>query len=253
MKSKSFTFLAVLLAVMLTFCFTSVSSQVKKEIYEWRIYSLTQDDGTIDAFFEKALIPAYNRQGITAGAFKLLETEDIELRYLLLVYPDIETYMKVKKDIWKDSKFRTEAQPYFDKTAPNPVYSNFESYLAEAFDKVPKIQTPDKGRTLFELRIYRSPNEEANQRKVDMFNVDELAIFDKTGINPVCYGEVLSGPRMPSLIYLTWYKDKETRDKVWNSFVNHPDWKHISKLEKYKHTATDNKSRLLSPMPYSQY
>jgi hypothetical protein len=253
MKTKSFIFPALMCILMFAFYANDVSAQAKKDIYEWRIYSLTQNDGTLDTFFEKILIPAYNRQGVSVGAFEPFKKGDLEQRYLLFVYPDIETYLKVKKDIWKDNTFRAGAQPYYDKTAPNPVYKNFESYLAEAFDRMPEINKPSKDRTLFELRIYRSPNEEANQRKVEMFNVDEMAIFDKTGINPVCYGEVLSGPRMPSLIYLTWYKDKDTRDKAWDSFVNHPDWKNISKLEKYKYTATDNTIIQLTPMPYSQY
>lgn len=61
-----------------------------------------------------------------------------------------------------------------------PGYSNFETYLCEAFDKIPHVCMPDKNRTMLELRIYHSPNEEANQRKVKMFNVDEIDVFDKS-------------------------------------------------------------------------
>ncbi|MDR2039821.1 MAG: NIPSNAP family protein [Bacteroidales bacterium] len=225
----------------------------KKEIYEWRIYTLTGDGTSLDGFFESTLIPAYNRLGVSVGAFTLYKKEDQELRYLLLVYPDMKTFQKVKQDIWKDQVFRKAAQPFFDATAPHPLYSNFETFLCEAFDRIPKIKMPDKDRTLFEIRIYHSPNEEANQRKVKMFNKDEIAVFDQVGINSVCYGEVLAGPRMPALVYLTWYKDKPTRDKAWSAFGSHPDWIRIKDLPEYAHTATNNKNRLLLPMPYSQF
>jgi hypothetical protein len=132
------------------------------------------------------------------------------------------------------------------------VYTGFESYLSEAFNKIPVHRKPDPSRTLFEIRIYQSPNEEANQRKVKMFNVDEIDIFDKVAINSVLYGEILTGPRQPALLYLTWYKDEATRGDAWKKFGDHPDWKRIRGMTEYANTATNNQSILLSPMPYSQ-
>ncbi|KAA6330543.1 hypothetical protein EZS27_020763, partial [termite gut metagenome] len=179
-----------------------------KEIYEWRIYTLTGEGDSFDAFLENVLIPAYNRFNIKVGAFSLYKKEEKEKRHVLFIYPDITTFHKVKREIWSNTTFRQSAQSFFDASAPAPVYSDFDTYLSEAFDKIPTHRIPDKSRTLFEIRIYRSPNEEANQRKVRMFNVDEINIFDKVGVNSVCYGEILSGPRMPALMYLTWYKDE---------------------------------------------
>ena len=200
-----------------------------KQLYEWRIYTLEGD-----------------------GAFVPYKKEEKERRLLLFIYPDITTYHQVKRTIWDDTVFRKAAQPYFDKTAPNPAYFNFESFLCEAFDKVPSLLMPDKNRTLFELRTYHSPNEEANQRKVAMFNKDEIDVFDKVGINSVCYGEVLAGPIMPAVMYLTWYKDEPTRNAAWDKFRAHPDWQRIKNLPEYAYTATRNTSLLLSPLPYSQ-
>ncbi|MDR0825395.1 MAG: NIPSNAP family protein [Prevotella sp.] len=226
----------------------------KKEIYEWRIYTLIGDGGSLDTFFADTLFPAYKRKGITAGAFKLFRQKEgeKEQRHILFIYPDIETFHKVKKEIRKDSKFTQTAQKFYDESAINPLYSNFETYIGEAFDKIPVYRKPDGSRTLFEIRIYRSPNEEANQRKVKMFNLDEIDIFDKVGINSVLYGDILAGPRMPALLYLTWYKDEPTRTEAWSKFSDHPDWKRISKLPEYAHTATNNQSIFLAPLPYSQ-
>ncbi|MDR0713150.1 MAG: NIPSNAP family protein [Bacteroidales bacterium] len=224
-----------------------------KEIYEWRIYTLTGDSAAPDEYFRTVLIPAYNRLGAKVGAFKPYRTEATPSRYLLFVYPDVHTYYKAKKEIWNDEVFRKDAQPYFDFTAVRPPYVDFVSYLCEAFDKIPQMRQPDKERTLFEFRLYHSPNEEANQRKIKMFNKDEIDIFDKTGIHSVCYGEIIAGANMPALIYLTWYRDEPTRNEAWSRFVNHEDWNRIRILPEYAHTATNNQSRLLSPLPYSQF
>jgi hypothetical protein len=224
----------------------------EKEIYEWRIYTLSSENSPLDAFYQNVLIPAYNRRQIAAGAFApYLKTEKPQ-RFYLFVYPSLAAYHKLKSGIWEDATFRNEAQPFYDASAVTPAYSGFESFLCEAFDRVPQLIKPDKSRSLFEFRNYKSPNEEANRRKVNMFNVDEIAIFDQTGIHSVCYGEVLAGPRMPSLIYLTWYKDETSRNEAWSKFGAHPDWNRIRTLPQYAHTATDNRNLLLSPLPYSQ-
>ena len=204
-----------------------------KQLYEWRIYTLEEGADGLDNFFRDILIPAYNRTSIKAGAFTPYKKEEKERRLLLFIYPDIMTYHKVKQAIWDDAAFRKAAQPYFDKTAPNPAYFNFESFLCEAFDKVPYLLMPDKNRTMFELRTYHSPNEEANRRKGAMFNKDEIDVFDKVGINSVCYGEVLAGPIMPAVMYLTWYKDEPTRNAAWDKFRSHPDWLRIKNLPEY--------------------
>jgi hypothetical protein len=230
------------------------SASKEKEIYEWRIYTLTGAGAQLDSFFGRTLFPAYHRKGIITGAFKPFHPKEGESdrRHVLLIYPDIATFHRVKREIWSDRIFREAAQPYFDATAPAPVYSSFETYLSEAFDKIPTHRKPDSARTLLELRIYHSPNEEANQRKVKMFNVDEIAVFDQTGINSVLYGDILAGLRMPALMYLTWYRDEPTRSEAWKRFVEHPDWLRIKSLPQYANTATDNQSILLAPMNYSQ-
>lgn len=256
MQRRNFMKLAGLLAsipALKGMAATQVDTSSKnKDIYEWRIYTLTGEGSSLDDFFKDTLIPAYNRKGIKVGAFTPFKEAEKGRQLYLFVYPDIATYYMVKHEIWNDPIFSKAARPFYEATAPNPVYSNFEAYLCEAFNKIPTLRMPDKARTLFELRTYHSPNEEANQRKVDMFNKDELAIFDQAGINPVCYGEILAGSRMPALMYLTWYKDEPTHDKAWKKFVNHPDWKRIKDLPEYAYTATNNTSLYLAPLPYSQ-
>lgn len=223
-----------------------------KEIYEWRIYTLTKDESRLDRFYKETLIPAYNRKKIKVAAFSPYKPGEEVKRYFLFIYPDLATYKKVTDAVRQDADFRRQAQAFYDETAASPIYSNQETYLCEAFEKIPVHRLPDPSRSLFEIRIYWSPNEEANQRKVMMFNKEEIDLFDKVGINSVCYGDILSGPRMPALIYLTWYKDEPTRAEAWKKFANHPDWKAMKDRPEYAHTATNNQSIFLTPLDYSQ-
>ncbi|MDR1370064.1 MAG: NIPSNAP family protein [Dysgonamonadaceae bacterium] len=256
MKHRIFFMLYLMLIA--TFIFKGFASEkeigsVKKQIYEWRIYTLTGDGTGLDTFFKETLIPAYNRYKVSVGAFAPYKKEEKEQRYLLFVYPDLQTYYKVKQAVCTDKDYLRSARPFFEATAPNPVYSDYETYLCEAFDKIPVMRMPDKNRTLFEFRLYHSPNEDANFRKIKMFNTDEIDLFDKVGIHSVCYGEILAGMYMPALIYLTWHKDEPTRNDVWKAFSAHPDWNRMKNDPEYKYTATNNQVRLLSPMPYSQF
>ncbi|MDR3252727.1 MAG: NIPSNAP family protein [Tannerella sp.] len=234
---------------------SSFASNAAKEIYEWRIYTLTGEGASLDEFLKDVLLPAYNRLKVKTGAFKLYKVKEGEKdqRHVLLVYPNIASYLKVKKSLWEDAKFLAESKTFFETTAPSPVYSAFESYLSEAFDKIPTHRLPDPARGLLEIRIYHSPNEEANKRKIKMFNTEEINLFDKVKINSVLYGDILSGPNLPAIMYLTWYKDEETRSKVWADFVAHPDWQRMSKLPQYANTATRNQSIFLTPLPFSQF
>lgn len=256
----------LLAAALLALCGAGCSKDQKRagdapdnagrQIYEWRIYALTGDGAALDAYLAETLIPAYNRLGVRAGAFQPMQYagDEPRRRYLMFVYSSIGEYLKVKREIWNDTAYRAAAQPWFDASALKPAYSNFESHLCEAFSNMPRMRDPDKSRGMFELRIYRSPNEEANQRKISMFNDDvEIQIFDDSGINSVCYGETLAGSKMPSLIYLTWYENLEKRTAAWNKFRVDPRWNQLKKDPKYAHTATDNTSQFLLPLPYSQF
>jgi hypothetical protein len=257
MKHKVFI-PAYLLLMMSTFIFNGCKCEekkdcLKKQIYEWRIYTLTGDGAVLDDFFKETLIPAYNRCKIPVGAFSLYGQEEKEQRYLLFVYPDLQTYNEVRQAVWNDKDFLDAAGPFFETTAPNPVYSVYETYLCEAFDKMPEMRMPDKSRSLFEYRCYHSPNEDANLRKIKMFNAEEIDLFDKVGIHSVCYGEILAGTHMPALIYLTWHQDEATRTSAWDAFRDHPDWARMKNDPAYQYTATNNQVQLLSPMGYSQF
>ncbi len=228
------------------------------EIYEWRIYTLADEAGgaLLDEFFRDHLIPAYNRYGVEVGVFApAADYREFPAggRYMLVAWPDMETFHRVSRQVRDDAGLATGGAGYFDASAKKPAYTNVETYLCEQLSHGPKFSRPGAGRELLEFRVYRSPNMEANERKIKMFEQGEIATFDKTGVNGVFYGRTLAGPRMASLAYLTWYTGAEARREAWDKFGAHPDWVAMRGLPQYANTATDNTIRLLTPMPWSQY
>ncbi|MFV0396461.1 MAG: NIPSNAP family protein [Bacteroidales bacterium] len=224
----------------------------EKQMYEWQVYSLSRGAAQLDNYFQRVLIPYLNRFGVKVGAFSSYGLETPSKQFYLLAYPNASVYYSLKHSMWKDDSFLKEAKPYFDETASAPIYTNVEISLCEAFDALPQFRQPAAERGLFEFRVYWSPNEEANQRKIHMFNNGEIDIFDAVKVNSVFYGEILAGPRMNALMYMTWFKDMASRDEAWKKFSAHPDWKRMSGMEQYKNTATNNTRIFLLPLSYSQ-
>ena len=108
--------------------------------------------------------------------------------------------------------------------------------------------------TNYELRSYEAPTEEYYKRKVDMFNAGgEVILFDRLGFNAVFYAEVLSGPTMPNLMYMTTHENQETRDANWKNFVDSPEWTKLKVMPKYQNTVSKNVTLFLYPTEYSDY
>ena len=61
---------------------------------------------------------------------------------------------------------------------------------------------------MYELRSYESPTEELHRIKVNMFNAGgEVTLFKRLDFQAVFYSDVLSGSRMPNLIYMVVFTD----------------------------------------------
>ena len=66
-----------------------------------------------------------------------------------------------------------------------------------------------------------------------MFNKAEIAIFRRTGLRPVFFGETLVGSGMPSLTYMLTFENMEERTRNWAAFVADPEWKKLSTTPGY--------------------
>ena len=129
--------------------------------------------------------------------------------------------------------------------------------LLKAFKDMPVMKpSPVKGprkNRVYELRSYKSSTETLLKNKIKMFNKGEIKLFDDLNFNAVFYGEVLAGPDMPNLMYLTTFPNQESRDEHWESFSNSPVWKKMAGLPEYQGNVSEIEIHFLYPTDYSDY
>lgn len=223
------------------------------EVYEFRVYHMRRSLSQLDNYLSKALIPALNRMGVkNVGVFTELSKSEPAKVYVLIPYPSFESYGKTIMQLKTDKDF-VQARDEYDKIPmEQAVYERYDSSLMLAFDGNPKVVVPEKKDRLFELRIYEGYSEDALKRKVKMFNEGELDIFRNVKVNPVFYGENISGKGLPCLTYMSVYDNMEARDKAWKAFLAHPDWQKMSKMPEYANTVSKIHRVFLEPAAYSQ-
>ena len=230
-----------------------------REVYELETYSLRP--GTMserfDEFYRDVAVVAWNRAGVRpVGVFRPADDAAPPSRAVLLPFPDWPAARSCREKFEADPLV---AQAGFSRApATDPGFIRKESSFLLAFAGLPRIAIPAQTRAgkprLFELRTYESHSRRANQKKVAMFNEGEIAIFQRTGLQPVFFGEAWSGPQLPKLTYLLVFDDRASRDRNWQQFVADPDWKKMSTTPGY--TDAEIVSHItnvfLHPTSYSQ-
>lgn len=229
-----------------------------RDIYEVRQYKCTSADQAkgVDAFLEKAMIPALNRLGIEpVGVFHEREAVAEPTIYVLVRHRSSRSIVSTTASLLQDQTFLADGAAFLDAGNENRACQRIESSLLLAFEGMRELETPSKKDTrVFQLRIYESPSVKTGQKKIEMFNVGEIAIFRKTGLNPVFFGEAVAGAKMPNLTYMLGFDDEEAQKTGWSTFVKHPEWKEISGKPEYadKKILCGITNILLKPAPYSQ-
>ncbi len=232
----------------------------ERQYLEFRTYRLSSaaELPRVDAYLDKALLPALERQGIgPVGVFADQAPEGAPNVYLLIPFSSIDKFSAMQGKLDADAAYQAAAGEYFNAPKDEPRFSRIDSELLLSFQAFPRARVPhqkkqDKPR-LFELRSYESHSEKAGALKVEMFNAGEVPIFLDCGIQPVFMGRVLAGPKMPNLTYMTVYDDEAQLKEAWSKFGPHPDWKKLSAVAKYKGTVSKIHKKLLAPRPYSGF
>lgn len=228
-----------------------------REFYQLRKYTLRNgvQAALLQGFFEQALVPALNRLSIApVGAFKLDVGPETPTYYVLIPSPSAEQLVTLDERLETDHAFLTASIAFREAPAAAPAFARVESWIFSAFAGWPHLTPPKKAARIFQLRTYESPTPAAHARKVCMFNDAELAIFTRTGLKPVFFGETLVGSGLPSLTYLLSFPDLATLTETWKSFAADPAWKELShRPENTDAELVSNISNLyLSPLPCSQ-
>jgi hypothetical protein len=203
-------------------------------------------------FLRDVGIPAMNRVGIEpVGVFNAKYGPSDPTLYVLLVHKSLESVATASARLLADDQFAKS--DFVNTSLSDPGYVRVESSLMAAFKNMPKLEAPPKKPRILELRIYESHSIKAAKKKVEMFNEGgEIAIFKKTGLTPVFFGETIVGPMMPNLNYMLAFDDMTDRDKRWSVFGGSPEWKKLSSDPQYKDTVSNITDIILQPTGYSQ-
>jgi hypothetical protein len=231
-------------------------SMPQRQFYELRQYHLRTgaNKNQVGDFFRDVGIAALNRIGIKpVGILAPVYGPSNAKLYVLLVHEFPDSILTASTRLLEDPEVRQKGASFLDATLAEPAYVRYESSLLTAFSRMPRLEIPAFKERIFELRIYESHSLKAAKKKVEMFNEGgEIAIFKKTGLNPVLFGEAIIGPNLPNLHYMLAFKDMADRDQRWQVFRDDPDWKKLSSDPAYKDTVSNITDIILRPVDYSQ-
>lgn len=241
----------------------SLISAATRDFYQLKIYHLKnqEQENRVDTFLEKAYIPALHRAQIShVGVFKpssfMKLPANEQLIYVFIPYSSYEEYTKLEAALLNDQEYIKLGGDYLNASHNNAAYERIETILLNAFINNPNYNIPaltgPKQERIYELRSYEGPTEKLYHNKVDMFNKgDEIGLFKRLGFNAVFYGEVLAGSKMPNLMYLTTFENKQSRDEHWEAFSKDAYWNKLSSLPIYQNNVSHSDILLLNPTTYS--
>jgi hypothetical protein len=227
-----------------------------RQFFEMRQYHLRSgsNKGRVGNFLRDVGIAAMNRIGIKpVGVFEAMYGPNQPTLYVLLVHPSLQSVLDSSSRLMEDEEFRQKGSAFVDAEISEPGYIRYESSLMAAFSHMPQLEVPTFQKRIFEMRIYESHSIKAAKKKIEMFNEGgEIAIFKETGLNPVFFGETIIGRQQPNLTYMLAFEDMADRDKRWQVFGEHPDWRKLSQDPAYKDTVSNITDIILRPTSYSQ-
>lgn len=238
------------------------SQSPSRSFYDVKVYHFEnqEQEGLIDGYLKTAFIPAMHRNGIQhIGVFKPIGNDTLQDKriYVLIPFKSVQQFADLPEKLASDEKYLNDGKLYLEAAYSKPAYVRIESILIKAFVGSPALQLPvlknERSKLVYELRSYESPTEILHGRKVHMFNEGgEIALFKRLNFNASFYGSVISGGRMPNLMYMTSFEDMESRDEHWKAFFSSAEWKNISTMDFYKNSVTKSDIILLHPTDYSE-
>ena len=239
-----------------------------REYYELRAYRLKDEAnrGLLDAYIEKAAIPALNRLGVKqVGVFVQQErtgtpaptevTDPLSV-LVLRVYPSLEVFATAGARLSADAEYQKAGAEYLNSPKASPAFDRIDSWLMLAFAGMPKLELPAYSREqkprMFELRTYESHSELKALKKIEMFNAGEIETMRQVGLGPIFYGQALIGKDLPHLTYMVSAENQEEHKKHWGAFGAHPTWAKLKNDPQYADTVSKIVNRFLVPTSYSQ-
>ncbi len=210
----------------------------------------------LSEFLSKSYIPAAKRAGAkTMGVFSSMIAPGGPFLMIVTSHPGFGEMEAREARLWSDPEARKGLEAMLNQT-PTP-FVRMERSLLRGFSTMPDIEVPPTGgrksNRIFELRIYESNNRETLRRKIGMFDNGEIAIFRKTGLQPVFFGETIFGSNMPNLTYMVAFDDLASREKNWRTFASDPEWIKLRATPGLSDAeiVSNISNMILSPLPFS--
>jgi hypothetical protein len=230
------------------------------EVIELRAYRLKPgaSHALLDAYLEKALIPALNARGVEAvGAFTEPDAKDGPAVWVLIPQPTVGAAAAADAALNADPAVQAAGADYLSSpTKDQPAFDRIDSWLFLPFAGLPRLAVPKLARErrprVFEMRTYESFSELKALKKVAMFNAGEIGVMQELNLSPVFYGQALVGRDLPQLTYMLCSPDMETHKRNWAAFGVHPTWVRLKNDPQYADTVSKITSRFLVPAAYSQ-
>ena len=260
---KSCPLLCLALFVFMACVCSGVQVQAATQYY-YKIkvyhYKTKAQEDRLDVYFKDAYLPAMHKAGVkNVGVFKPITQDSLDKKvYVFAAYKTFDALESTDQKLMDDKQYSEAAKDYLDATAATATYSRIETIILRAFTgapepAVPKLTGP-KAQRMYELRSYEGATEKLHMNKLKMFNVgDEMGIFTKLNFNAVFYGAVIAGSKMPNLMYMTTFNNKEENTEKWKQFMSDPQFSALSKDPQYKGNVSKNERVYLYPTDYSDY
>lgn len=269
---------------------TAFSAEAKsagdsREYYELRCYRLQAgtrlkadaNPALLDAYLKNGMLPALAKAGIKdVGVFTELDVNKEAVIstpktgspvWVLIPHASLDSFVRTSAML--DASMRANAgidpewakQPananYLQAPKTGPAFERIDSWLLLAFAGMSKMQLPAFSRDrvptrVFEMRDYESHSEAKALNKIAMFNDGEIELMKDLGMNPVFFGQALTGPDLPHLRYITSGPDLATHLAGWKKFGPDPRWQKMRNDPQYADNTSKNTARFLTPKPYSQ-
>jgi hypothetical protein len=215
----------------------------RPQYYQIRVYSTKSADQQqrINDYWQHTAVPAYNRLGCQPiGVFTEIQDSATNKIYVFIPCDSAEAFAAIPAKLAADTAYQAAAAEFLNAPKTNAAYESFSTSLLVAFDGMKHlvVPPPDKQPEVFELRTYISSSEGRGLNKIHMFESGEITVMKEVGLAPVFYGRTLSGPVMPSLMYMTCGENLDAHKKHWSGFNTAPVWKQLQADPQFKDNMT---------------
>lgn len=253
----------LLLLLLCAFVYNAALAQSAKQRAFYQItvyhYNDTMQESIIEDYLQHALLPTLHSMDVKhVGVFKAMsnDTATDKKIYLFMPVNSLSDIADIGDKLATNTAYLRAGERYLDAPYDKAPYTRMENILLRAFELAPQMEQPHlkgpKSERVYEMRSYEGATEKLYLNKVKMFNAgDEIGIFAKLDFNPVFYGEVLAGSRMPNLMYMTTFENMAEREKHWKAFGESPEFKSLLAMPEYQHNVSKADIIFLRPTEYS--